>query len=122
MVSACYMHGERDQRVGVKVMVGGLTLQERVSGLQSSCAEISATLIYLTGVCALTHRCVSYTGIVVIFELMRALPWHPLARSGCHRMSLLVKTWSKRVLALMGCLHQCIGQLERTPVPQLAAW
>ena len=32
-------------------MVGGLTLQERVSGLQSFCAEISATR-------DLSHRCV----------------------------------------------------------------
>ena len=43
-VGLVLLHGEDDQRVGLKAMASGLTLQERVSGLQSLCAEISATL------------------------------------------------------------------------------
>ena len=40
---------------------------------------------------------------------MRALPWHPLACSGRHRMSALVHTWS----TLVGYLHKCAYNSQR---------
>ena len=115
--------------VGVQAMVSGLTLQEQVSGLQSSCAEFSATL-------DLCHRRVRFDPEVCVAQEFAVACDRKakVSRLGKHCLGTFSHglCLQKESALVFVCTivygHQwdiatlCTWQLEEASVPQSAAW